>query len=68
MKLRTPKKYFRNLHKNKSKAFSLVEILIVIAIIGVLAETIITTIGTSREKATFTKAKKDLQRDRKSVV
>ncbi len=53
--------FIKNLFSKSKYGFSLVELLIVIAIIGVLAEIIVGSIGASKEKATFTKAKKDLQ-------
>lgn len=55
------KKYLEDVKKNKSGAFSLVEILIVISIMGGLASVIVGSVNISREKTIFAKAKKDLQ-------
>jgi prepilin-type N-terminal cleavage/methylation domain-containing protein len=47
------------MHKNRQKGFTLVELIIVIAIIGVLSSIIIGTLGTARTKAKNAKAKQD---------
>lgn len=57
----------KNKDQKKSKAFTLIEMLVVIAIIGILATLIIFSIAGTRQKAAAVKAKADMSQLQKTI-